>query len=497
MKSSSSLLKPYTLVGAQALNSFSDHVCKIVASGLVAATMPEHRAAVWVGIVSFLYIVPYIVLAPFFGKLTRKWSKSALVRFSYGLQLGATGVIGVGAWIESFGLMVAGLAGVAAQSGVLAPARNALMKDLVGDKRIGQFMGLLELAGISATLAGLAMGGWSFDALWQWAGSPWNAVAYAAMGSMVFATIALIAILGVRSDKDVLDTNSVFFGSIVKEIVAKPALRWTVLGLTWFYGAGVMIVMILMQHGRWEHGQNVGAASDGGMLAATLGVGAALGSGVAALLCRRRIEIGWSFIGAIGMMVFLPLTSMAWEHDVWAKMGIFVSGFMAGLFSAPLNGLFVALSRDDARASTLAAGNLFMNLGCAAFVGLQVFLTRVLEWGPDAQLMLMGVMSVFVVIWMSYLVPESLIRVALLSVMKVVYPMKVRNLARLPEKGGVLMISNHVTFADAAILYAASNRPVRFIGGPSSFKFPMIKWAYKRFNVINISSGKAKEAITK
>ena len=69
MNQKSSPQRTYGVIGAQALNSFGDFASKIAASYLVAATMSENQAAVWAGIISFIYIVPYVVLSPFVGRI--------------------------------------------------------------------------------------------------------------------------------------------------------------------------------------------------------------------------------------------------------------------------------------------------------------------------------------------------------------------------------------------------------------------------------------------
>ncbi len=487
----------YGLIGAQALNSFGDFASKISASYLVAATMSENQAAIWAGIISFIYIVPYVILSPFVGKITDRFPKAAIVKFSYLLQGSALLILSLGAYLESLAILITGLVGVAVQSCLLAPARNALLGQIFGKPRLGWAMGLLELVAIGATLIGLAVGGWSFDQLWALTDSPWRSVAIIGLFSSMFAFLGHASVFSLQNSADNSSAKASSLRKVIQSIWKVPGLKWPVLGMGWFYGAGTMLILLLMQDSRWDHAQTAGAASQGGFMAALLGVGAAAGSGLAALLCRKRIEIGLAFVGAIGMSLLLPLTAFVWENHALASFGILAVGVMAGLFSAPLHAVFVASAKDEVRASTIAIGNAVINLISAAFVGLQTLLSSQWNWSPESQLYLLAGLSIVVVFWMSFLVPESLLRVFLLGLVKVVYPTRIKGLQSIPKEGGVLMVSNHVSYMDAILIYAASNRPVRFIGGPSSIRFPFIKWAYKRFNVINISSQRAKEAIVK
>ncbi|EDY85163.1 transporter, major facilitator family, putative [Verrucomicrobiia bacterium DG1235] len=486
----------YRLIASQGLNAFGDHCAKITASALIAATFPERQAAVWVGVVSALYVLPFIFLAPVAGRLTGRYSKVAVVKGSLLLQAAAMAGLGVSAAFHSFAGVLMSLAFVACQSSLLAPSRNALLKDLCGIQKIGQMMGLLGLAGVGATLAGLALGGWSFDRFWEMLGSPWAATAVAGGVSAAIATLAYVVVSGIRSDAEGEREASGRFVDVLREVGTRPALRWASLGLAWFYGVGAMMVMILLQDSRWEHGQEIGSASQGGVMAALLGLGVAAGSGLAAYLCRRRIEVGLSFLGALALAVLVPYTALVWESGLWASAGVLLLGLAGGLFSAPLNALFVASARDEARVGSIAANNLVINVVAGLFVGLASVMGY-LVWSPQAQLWVVAATSFVVVGFMTWLVPESLARVLLLAVVKVVYPMRLRGVEKMPKEGGVLLVANHVSYADALLLLVASPRPIRFMGTDEMLRYPWMRWVYRKFDVIAVSPDRAKDAIGK
>ncbi|MBD5782005.1 MFS transporter [Pelagicoccus sp. NFK12] len=496
MSTHAPLSSSYRLIVTQGLNAFGDHAAKITASALVAACFPERQAAVWVGVVSALYVLPYIFLAPVAGRLTNRFSKVAVVRGSLLMQTTAMTLLSVSALLHSFVGVLLSLAAVACQSSFLAPSRNALLKDLCGEARIGQMMGLLGLAGVGATLAGLALGGWSFDQVWSLLGSPWSAASVAGLGAAAISALAYVVVSGIRVDSEASSETDAPFGSVLKEVLSLPVLRWSSLGLAWFYGVGAMLVMILLQDSRWDHGQEIGSASQGGMMAALLGLGVASGSGLAAYLCRRRIEVGLSFLGALMLVVLVPATALFWNAGWGAVLCVFMLGVGGGLFSAPLNALFVASARDEVRVGSIAANNLFINLMSGAFVGL-ASLMGYLAWSPQAQLWVVAVTTIVVVGFMTVLVPESLLRVLLLGIAKVFYPMRLKGLENMPQSGGVLVVANHVSYVDAILIYLASPRPVRFMGTDEMLRFPLMRWAYRKFNVIAVSPKAAKEAVSK
>lgn len=496
MSSNASLSSSYRLVATQGLNAFGDHAAKITASALIAATFAERQAAVWVGVVSALYVLPYIFLAPMAGRLTSRFSKVAVVKGSLLLQMGAMAGLAASAWLNSFAGVIVSLALVACQSSFLAPSRNALLKDLCGAERIGQMMGLLGLAGVGATLAGLALGGWSFDLFWEWIGSPWMAASLVGGVSASVAALAYVVVCGIRVEGESELERGDSFVLVFREILSRPVLRWSSLGLAWFYGVGSMLVLILLQDSRMDHGQEVGSASQGGMMAALLGLGVALGSGVAAFVCRKRIEVGFSFLGSVLLAGLVPLSAVFWNMGGGAMACVFLLGIAGGLFSAPLNALFVASARDEARVGSIAANNLVINIVSGVFVLLAAGMGY-LEWTPQSQLWVVAATSFVVLGFMLWLVPESLVRIALLAIAKVVYPVKLRGIEKMPKCGGVLLVSNHVSFADAVLLWMVSPRPVRFIGTDEMLRYPWMRWAYRKFNVIPVAPNRAKDAISK
>ena len=48
-------------------------------------------------------------------------------------------------------------------------------------------------------------------------------------------------------------------------------------------------------------------------------------------------------------------------------------------------------------------------------------------------------------------------------ILKCAYRIRIRGLENIPEEGGVLIIANHVAYADVLVMGVMSRRPVRFL----------------------------------
>lgn len=78
-----------------------------------------------------------------------------------------------------------------------------------------------------------------------------------------------------------------------------------------------------------------------------------------------------------------------------------------------------------------------------------------------------------------------------------VYRIRKTGRERIPVTGGVLLLSNHVSYIDSFIIYLAAPRPVRFVVLEKYTGVPAIAWFLRLFGAIPIQPGKAKEAITR
>ncbi|MCX6844987.1 MAG: 1-acyl-sn-glycerol-3-phosphate acyltransferase [Verrucomicrobia bacterium] len=87
------------------------------------------------------------------------------------------------------------------------------------------------------------------------------------------------------------------------------------------------------------------------------------------------------------------------------------------------------------------------------------------------------------------------IRVVFLIGIRLVYRVRAVHAERVPASGGVLLLPNHVTFADAFFLSAACPRPVRFVMDEAFIASPMIRWFTGIFGTVNIRREQPLEAI--
>ena len=78
-----------------------------------------------------------------------------------------------------------------------------------------------------------------------------------------------------------------------------------------------------------------------------------------------------------------------------------------------------------------------------------------------------------------------------------IYRMKRIGTENVPRTGGVLLLSNHVSYIDSFIIYLTCPRPVRFVILEDYMKVKPIAWFLRLFGAIPIRPEKAKEALVR
>ena len=78
---------------------------------------------------------------------------------------------------------------------------------------------------------------------------------------------------------------------------------------------------------------------------------------------------------------------------------------------------------------------------------------------------------------------ENLVRAFVWLATRLFYPLRVRGCENLPARGGALLVSNHVSYADWVFVTAAAKRPVRFLIGKEFHDSP---WLYPFVRVARV-----------
>jgi 1-acyl-sn-glycerol-3-phosphate acyltransferase len=112
----------------------------------------------------------------------------------------------------------------------------------------------------------------------------------------------------------------------------------------------------------------------------------------------------------------------------------------------------------------------------------------VIEMSIPQLFVLLAVMNLIVAIYLFLQVPIFVVRFVVWILTHTMYRVKHKNLHHLPEKGGALIVCNHVSYMDALLLSAVCPRLIRFVMEEEYASLPPLRRFLKRAGVIPISA---------
>ncbi len=108
-----------------------------------------------------------------------------------------------------------------------------------------------------------------------------------------------------------------------------------------------------------------------------------------------------------------------------------------------------------------------------------------------------GIFTLPVFLYIIFLIPQASIRFFVWLASRTVYRIRVYGHDNLPERGGALLVSNHVSWLDGILLLLTSSRPVRIVAFVGNFRGRGLRWLARAAGVIWIDTqpGKIRAAL--
>jgi acyl-[acyl-carrier-protein]-phospholipid O-acyltransferase/long-chain-fatty-acid--[acyl-carrier-protein] ligase len=86
-----------------------------------------------------------------------------------------------------------------------------------------------------------------------------------------------------------------------------------------------------------------------------------------------------------------------------------------------------------------------------------------LRWTPSHILAALGVLTLVATVYIAWLVPAPLVRLIVWSLANLFFKIRIIGAENIPKKGPALIVSNHVSYADAILIGCATPRFIRFL----------------------------------
>jgi acyl-[acyl-carrier-protein]-phospholipid O-acyltransferase/long-chain-fatty-acid--[acyl-carrier-protein] ligase len=493
---------PY--LAAMFLNAFVDLGHKIVIQNTVFKIYDGNTQVVLTAIVNALILLPFILLFSPAGFLSDRFPKNVVMRttawFAVGLTLLITLCYYQGWFWGAFGMTL--LLGM--QAALYSPAKYGYLKPLVGKERLAGGNGAVQSITIVAILGGTFLFSILFEqrfALFGGHNESEIVRAIAPLGwLLVICSIIELALTyrlpQLESGAPELRFTAADYvrGRALRENLQplrdRAVIRLSIIGLAVFWAVSQVMLAAFPAFAKETLGIHNTILMQGMM--ASSGIGIIIGSLLAGRVSQRHIETGLIPIGALGIalaLLWLPGLQSVAAHS----LNFLLIGIMGGFFIVPLNALMQFHAGEHELGKILAANNLLQNI---AMLGFLVVTVVVAILGADTKGLLLMI-AVVALVGTGYTVlklPQSLVRFALGFLLTRRYRLQVQGFKFIPERGGVLLLGNHISWIDWAIVQIASPRPIRFVMLQSIYQRWYLRRFFEAFGAIPISQGGGAQA---
>ena len=490
------------------LNAMTDLGHKIILQNTIFKAYEGSELIVLTAIVNALILLPFIFLFSPAGFISDKYPKVKVVEYASAAAVGITTLILLSYMMGWFWFAFAMTFILAAQSAIYSPAKYGLIKEMTGNDMLAQANAVVQAVTIVSILTGAVIYSIFFEQLLgDRSTTPSEILQYIApVGYLLIGAsimeFMLARRLAKRFKKVQIDEEMHFeMGEYqnlhyLKEnfaILRREKVVWaSILGLSILWGISQILVAIFGEYLKGKLGITDTVVAQG--LLSLMGVGLVTGSIVAGKVSRNFIETGIVPIGALGITFVLYMIPTLQSLGTLGS-ALFAFGFFSGVIVVPLNALIQFATPTPILGKVLAGNNFVQNV--VMFMALMLTaLFGYFQLSSTGLFYVIALVAMFGTVATLLKLPQSMIRYLVKMIISFRYTLSVEGLKHIDAKKGVLLLGNHVSFLDWAILQMAYPKQIRFVMERSYYEIWYLKPFFRFFGAIPISSRGGKNALS-
>jgi len=476
----------WALIATQFQGAFSDNAYKflLIFSFTAAAASAPHERELLIFVVGALFSLPFILFSMSGGYLADRYSKRSVTVGTKIAEIIVMTVAFAGLASGRIAFQLAAVFLLSTQAALFGPSKYGLLPELLPEKRLSWGNGVLELGTFLAIITGTLAGGIMAAAFRR--NQVWSGAILIALS--IFGFLCSLGIARVPAADRTKRFRPNFLGDLYSQIGftrLDRVLFLAVLGNIYIWGLAALLQFNIVFYGtdvlHLSEKQN-------GILQAALSVGVGLGSLLAGYLSHNKIEYGLIPLGSIGITVFGILLHRPNLTVESICINLALLGFSAGFFVVPVNALIQHRPDADKRGAIIASANLLSFVGIFIASGVYYIFASVLKLTPPDIFLWGALLTVAATIYLLVILPDALLRLLLWLLTHSLYRIRVEGRENIPAKGGALFVANHLSFIDALLLIASTERRVRFIILKDIYDHPIVKPFARIMQAIPISS---------
>jgi acyl-[acyl-carrier-protein]-phospholipid O-acyltransferase/long-chain-fatty-acid--[acyl-carrier-protein] ligase len=431
----------------------------LVLSLFFTMEMAASERDTYVALVNFFFTLPMVLFALTGGYLADKFSKRRVTIGTKSMEIGVMILATLALWQQNIPMLLGVIFLMSTQSALFGPSKYGMLPELLPARKLSWGNGVLELGTFLAVIGGMAAG-------------PLLAEHFQGRQSSSGLTLVGLALIGLTTSLFITRLRSAdptkrfrlnFWNVLTRQLRSvrrDRVLFLAVLGNAYFWSQGILLTNLILLFGRDVLG--AGVAETGYLLVSSaLGVGG--GCLVAGYLSGNKIEYGLIPLGAVGMSLFLAFLALA-EPSFWGSAALlFAMGFASGFYIVPVNALMQHRPEARRRGAVLGAAYLLSSFAMLLATGLFYLMAVTFALSATSMLLLTALATLSATGYVVRLLPFSMFRLVLWFFVHTLYRLRVEGRENVPEKGGALLVCNHVSYVDVAFLLASTDRDVRFL----------------------------------
>jgi acyl-[acyl-carrier-protein]-phospholipid O-acyltransferase/long-chain-fatty-acid--[acyl-carrier-protein] ligase len=476
----------WALIVTQFQGAFSDNVVKnlVIFVALFGTGMTLAEKNSYGESIGALFALPFILFSMTGGFLADRFSKRAVMLGVKVFDLFIMALVFAGLWRWDKNLLLASVFLMGTHSAIFGPSKYGSLPELLPERKLSWGNGILELGTFVAIILGIVAAAAMSE---QFRGRQWLSgvilIALAVVG--FFACLGITKVPAANPQKKF---NPNFPAEIWRQIRAMRGdrpLQLALMGNTYFNFLGMLLLLNLFFYGA----ETLHATETHiGYLNAALALGIGLGSLAAGYLSGGKIEYGLVPLGAFGLSIFSALLARTSVGLNESYVLLALLGFSGGFFIVPIAALLQHRPARDNKGQVQATANWLSFVGVFLASGAHWLLAQQLHLAPRGIFLVGGGLTLFGAVYVLFLLPDSLLRFVLWCVTHSLYKIRIVGRDHVPEKGGALFVCNHVSYVDALLLIAATDRPIRFLMFKDIYEKRWVKPFAKILGTIPVSS---------
>lgn len=335
----------YTIMAAQFFSSLADNALLVVA---IALLVELHAPAYLTPMLKFVFVLFYVILAPFVGAFADSMAKGRVMFISNTIKIVGCGLLFL-AGHQYFALAAYAVVGLGAAA--YSPAKYGILTELLPPEKLVIANGWIEGLTVASIILGTVLGGLlispavsavllSFDFPLIDMGVDTVPEAGILLISIFYATAAIfnLYIPNTGVDHRMLKKNPVFlvheFGHCMKLLWRDKLGQISLAVTTLFWGAGATLQFIVL---KWADAALGYPLSKAAQLQGVVAVGIAIGAVIAARLVSLRQSVK---VIPLGIAMGVVVMAMILANNLWIAVPLLMLiGGLAGFFVVPMNAL--------------------------------------------------------------------------------------------------------------------------------------------------------------